>query len=35
MVPDRWWREAKARDYELLFGRKQSPVEVKSEKINK
>ena len=35
MIPNGWWKDAKARDFELLFGRKQSPVEVKSEKINK
>ena len=31
MVPDSWWSDAKARDYEILFHRKHSPVETKSE----
>jgi len=35
MVPDGWWSDAKARDFELLFGRKLSPVETKPEETNK
>ena len=35
MIPDSWWSDAKARDFELLFGRKISPVETKPEEINK
>ncbi len=35
MVPDNWWGDAKARDYEILFGIKLSPVETNSEETTK
>ena len=31
VTPEEWWVEAKARDYEILFDRKHTPVETKSE----
>jgi 2',3'-cyclic-nucleotide 2'-phosphodiesterase/3'-nucleotidase len=34
MVPGNWWEKAKARDYEILFGKKQPSVETKVEETN-
>ena len=35
MVPEDWWGKGKEKDYEILFGKKLSPVETNTEETTK